>query len=229
VWNSLYRAGGAAALAVAMLLLAEIAVFIVYPLPHSAVDYFALFQHNRLIGLVEAYLLETVGYILYIPFFLALYVALRAGQESSMVLALALAGVGIAVFLASTNPFALLTLADQYAAADTEAHRSQFVAAGQALLANTNQRAVGGFNLGLFLVSLAGLIISVVMLSSTVFSRATAYTGVVANALSLADYVRLIFAPDALLLVLLLALASGVLLLAWYMLAGRTLLRLGRL
>jgi hypothetical protein len=225
--KDLYKVGGAAALVVALLLLIEIIIFIAYPLPSTAIDYFRRFQSNRLIGLVDLYLLETLAYILYVPLFLALYLALRRANESYMALAVALAGIGIAVFLATNNPFAMLSLSDQYAAATSDTERSQFLAAGQALLANTNQRAVGGFNLGLFLVSVAGLIVSVVMLSSNVFGRVTAYAGVLANALSLADYLRLAIAPAALLLILLLALTSGVLLFAWYIFVARRLFQLG--
>ena len=228
-WKDLYKAGGTAALVLALLLLSEIIVFVAYPLPNTAIDYLRLFQSNRLMGLLDLYLLETLAYILYVPLFLALYLALRRANASYMALAVALAGIGIAVFLATNNPFAMLSLSDQYAAAATAAERSQFVAAGQALLANTNQRAVGGLNLGLFLVSVAGLIVSVVMLSSNVFGRVTAYVGILANTLSLADYLRLAIAPAALLLILFLALTSGLFLLAWYILIARRLLQLGRL
>jgi hypothetical protein len=228
-WNDLYKAGGAAALVVALLLLIEIVVFVAVPLPGTAIDYFRLLQGNRLIGLVDLYLLETLAYILYVPLFLALYLALRRANESYMALALALAGIGIAVFLATNNPFAMLSLSDRYAAATTGAEKSLFLAAGQALLANTNQRAVGGFNLGLFLVSVAGLIVSLVMLRSRLFGSVTAYVGILANALSLADYARLVFAPAALLLILFLALTSGVFLLVWYTLIARRLFQLGHL
>lgn len=227
-WKDLYKAGGTAAVVLTLLLLSEIIVFIAYPTPNTAIDYLRLFQSNRLMGLVDLYLLETLAYILYIPLFLALYLALRRANESYMALAVAFAGIGIAVYLATNNPFAMLSLSDQYAAAATAAEKSQFVAAGQALLANTNQRAVGGLNLGLFLVSLAGLVASVVMLSSNVFGRVTAYVGMLANALSLADYLRLAIAPAALLLILFLALSSGLFLLAWYVLIARRLFQLGR-
>jgi hypothetical protein len=67
------------------------------------------------------------------------------------------------------------------------------LAAGEALLANTNQRVVGGFNIGFFLVSVAGLIISSVMLRATSFRRLTADVGILAFGLSLADYLRQAF------------------------------------
>jgi hypothetical protein len=84
----------------------------------------------------------------------------------------------------------MLSLSNQYAAATTDAQRTTLLAAGQAVLANTSQRIVGGFNVGWFLVSVAGLIVSSVMLQSSSFSRTTAYVGILAHGLSLADDVR---------------------------------------
>ncbi len=228
-WKGLYKVGGAAALIVAVLLPIEIIVFTAYPLPSTVIGYFTLFQSNRLIGLIDLYLLEIPVYALFVPLFLALYAALRRANESYMALATTLAIIGIAVFLATNNPFSMLSLSDQYAAATTDAQRSQFLAAGQAMLANTNQRAVEGFNMGFFLVSVAGLIVSAVMLRSNIFSKVTAYVGILANALSLADYFRLAFVPAAVLLLLFLAMASCLLLLIWYTLIARRLYQLGRL
>jgi hypothetical protein len=172
--------------------------------------------------------LEIPAYTLFVPMFLALYAALRRANESYMALATTLAIIGIAVFLATNNPFSMLSLSDQYAAATTDAQRSVFLAAGQAILANTSQRAVGGFNIGLLLVSVAGLIVSAVMLRSNIFSKVTAYVGILANAISLAEYFRLAFAPAAVLLLLIIATASGLLLLIWYILIARRLFQLGQ-
>ena len=46
---------------------------------------------------------------------------------------------------------------------------------------------IGGVNMGLFLVSVAGLIVSSVMRRATSFGRLTAYVGILAWGLSLAD------------------------------------------
>ena len=113
-------------------------------------------------------------------------------------------------------------------AAATDAQRSTFLAAGQAMLANTNQRAVGGFNMGLFLVSVAGLMVSSVMLQSNSFSRLTAYVGILANGLSLADYLREALTSSAT-VALLVILPSALFLMIWFALVGRRLYQLGRL
>ena len=114
-----------------------------------------------------------------------------------MAIAIAFSLLGVGIFLATNNPFSMLSLSDQYAAATTDAQKTTLLAAGQAVLTNTSQRIVGGFNVGLFLVSVAGLIASSVMLKSSSFSRSTAYVGIAAWALSLVDYLRQIVTQSA--------------------------------
>ena len=109
--------------------------------------------------------------------FLALYVVLREANEGRVAVALTFARLGIGTYFATNNPFSMLSLSNQYASATTEAQRSTLLAAGQAVLVNTNQRAVGGFNMGLFLVSVAGLLTSSVMFRSESFSKSTARPG----------------------------------------------------
>jgi hypothetical protein len=187
-----------------------------------------LFQSNRIIGLLDFWGLEVPMYAMFTIVFLALYVVLRKANEGRMAIALTFALLGIGIFFATNNPFSMLSLSNQYAAATTDAQRSTFLAAGQAVLANTNQRAVGGFNMGLFLVSVAGLIVSSVMFQSKSFSRLTAYVGILANALSLADYLREALTPSAT-VALLVILPNALFLVIWFVLVGRRLYQLGRL
>jgi hypothetical protein len=76
----------------------------------------------------------------------------------------------------------MLYLSDQYAAATTDAQRAAFLAAGEALWANYNGTAFGLF---FILSGLADLIISAVMLRSRIFSRMTAFTGMLVGAMLL--------------------------------------------
>lgn len=94
------------------------------------------------------------------------------------------------------------------------------------MIANTGQRAVGGFNMGFLLVSIAGLIVSAVMLKSAIFSKSTAYIGILAFAISLADYFRVVFLSSSVAFTLIIAVTSGVLLIVWFILVGRRLLKL---
>lgn len=226
-YKSLYKLGGAAALIVVVVTLGEVVGFIFYPQPSTVSDWFMLFESNRIIGLLDFWGLEVLMYIMFTIVFLALYVALRKANEGYMAIAMTFALLGIGIFLATNNPFSMLSLSDQHVAATTDAQRSTFLAAGEAMLANTNQRAVGGFNLGLFLVSIAGLIVSSVMLQSNSFSRSTAYVGILANSLSLADYLRQAITPSVT-VALIVILPYTLFLVIWFALVGRRLCQLGK-
>jgi hypothetical protein len=218
--------GGAAALLVAVLTLAEIVAFIIFPPPTSVEGWFKLFHHSPILGLIDFWGLELPMYLMFALVFLAIYFQLRKGNESVMVIAMTLVMIGIAVFFATNNPFSMLSLSNQYAAAVTETHKSTLLAAGEAILANTNQRAIGGFNLGLFLVTIAGLITSSVMLRRDTIRRSIAYIGIMAFGLSLADYLRQALTSSTT-TALLVIMPGAILLVVWFVLVGRVLLQLG--
>jgi hypothetical protein len=229
-WRGLYRASGIAALIAAIIfrrwLGAEVALFSAQEPPSTVIGWFTLLQSNRLLGLTFLNVFDIVNYALVGLIFLGLYAALRRANRSYMTLATMLGGVGIAVYFASNQAFALLSLSDQYAAATTDAHRSMILAAGQALLTmNDFSQGGGGINLSFYLVTLAGLIMAVVMLRSSIFSKATAYVGILANVFGLGVILTLAFAPTMTFIPLS---ASAPFLLIWYILIGLRLLRLAR-
>lgn len=230
-WHWLYRAGGVAILISVVVFRrhfgAEIALLVDMGLvslepPVSALDWFTLLQDSRLLGLLLLDLFDIVNYALVGLMFLALYGALRRANKAAMAVATACDLVGVAVYLASNQAFALLALSDRYAAASSDAQRATFLAAGEALLASHNP---GGIHLGLLLVALAGLIASLVMLRSGVFSKATAAMGLMANGLVLSYYVALPLAPA---IAPLFPAVSAPFRLIWYVLIARTLFRLAR-
>jgi hypothetical protein len=83
-----------------------------------------------------------------------------------------------------------------------------------------------GIYMSFFLVSVAGLIIAIVMLRSRIriFSKVTAYVGILANVFGLSYYITLAFAPAIVFLPLS---VSALFLLTWYILIGRQLWTVG--
>ena len=151
-YRTLYKLGGIAAWIVAALTVGEVIFFFFFPQPTTVGGWFVLLQSNKVIGLLDFWGLEVLMYTMFALVFLALYFVLRVVNSSLMAIALVFALLGIGIFFATNNPFSMLSLSSQYANATTAGEKSSLLAAGQAILANTNQRAVGGFNTGLFLV-----------------------------------------------------------------------------
>lgn len=97
-----------------------------------------------------------------------------------MAIALTFGLLGIAAYFASNTAFEMLSLSNQYTAATTDAQRSQLLASGQTMLALYQGTA---FNMYYVFNTVATLIISVVMLRSTLFSKVTASVGLVTGVL----------------------------------------------
>jgi hypothetical protein len=167
--------------------------------PSTAAGWFALLQDDAFIGLLLFDLIDLVNYALVGLIYLALYAALHRARRSAMAIAVVSGLVGVGVYSATNQAFAMLSLSDRYAAATADAQRAMFLAAGEALLAIHNPGDIfqgTGYYVGYSLVLLAGLIISVVMLRSHTFGKATAYVGIVANGLAMVHFVVLAFAPS---------------------------------
>ncbi|HEX9027940.1 MAG TPA: hypothetical protein VF823_02120, partial [Anaerolineales bacterium] len=161
-WRSIYRAGGISALIVGVLFIIEMTTYLATSAPSLAdpAGWFNLFQNNRLVGLVDFGILELVSLVFFVPMYLALFAALRRASVSALSIAAILAFVGIAANFATSKLFTLLSLSDLYVAAATAAQKSQFLAAGQAVLAVSAQGGISGSVEGGFPLAVAGLIIS---------------------------------------------------------------------
>jgi hypothetical protein len=196
-WRSLYKVGGVCALIIGTLFISEMIIYIATSAPSlmDTTGWFTLFQNNRFVGLVDFGILELYALVLFVPMFLALYVALRRASESYMAIATILAFIGIAANFATSKLFTLLSLSDLYAVATTAAQKSQFLAAGQATLAVSALGGIGGSVEGGIPLAVSGLIISVIMLRSNILGRAVGYLGILANGIGLVMYFNAALAP----------------------------------
>jgi hypothetical protein len=225
-WQSLYKIGGIAGLIISALLIGEIIVYAILPRASTALEHFALFSDNWLAGLLTFDLLGMVAYLLFVPLILALYGVLRRANAALMIVATVFFFVGIAEFFATNTAFSMLTLSQQYAAATTSADRATYLAAGQAMLTLFNENA---FLVSYVIVSGAWLMLSVVMLKSTVFSRITACAGILAGGAGIiAVVLEHVSATQAVLTIsIFLYFAAIVFLFVWVVLTGLRLYKLG--
>ena len=209
-WRALYITGGVAAMLAVFIfrrnlgaelgLLSNLGIIRGLPptSPIHAPDWFQLFQTNRLVGITLLNFFDLVEYALLGLVFLALYGALKRSSNSAMVIATACGLVGIAIYFASNQALAMLGLSERYATATSEAQRELYMSAGEALLAVNNPNTIyqgTGIYVSYFLVLMAGLIISLVMWRSGIFSKATALMGILANGIGLCYFITLVFFP----------------------------------
>jgi hypothetical protein len=224
-WKSLYRLGGTTVLILFLIPLTEVGISYLPGVERATqgtvtvIDWFTLFQTHWFLGLRNLGFLNLIGVVLLAPTFLAIYSALRRESEAYAALSTILFFVGLAVYLASSRAYPMLSLSGQYASATTDAQRSLLIAAGQTMLAEGESRA------GIPLVEFACLLISAVMLRGKVFSKATAYAGILGNVLLMV--VETILSTRGLTGAgMAIAVAAGLSMMTWYFLVSRRLFQL---
>ncbi len=221
--GGLCRIGGIAALLLVIYSLATMVQMIVLGgQPTSAAQAFDLLQHHRVVGLLRLDLPTVAVMPLYYLLFLGLFAALRKSNLAHALLSTALAFVGVTLALATPTALSMLPLSDKFAAATSDAARNQLLAAGEAIMAADIWHSTGAI-LGGVLLQCGAVLISVVMLRGSVFSKTIAWLGIIMHGLDLVHIVGGLFVP-----------VSGIVLLAiagplypiWLFLVGLRLLRL---
>ncbi len=181
-WRVMYTAGAVAALLSVVCVAIAGIVLVTNPSPTTVSGWYAAFQQNPLVGLLQLDLMMLVSYALTIVLYVALYGALRQVNEPLVTLAALLGIISIVTYFASNVSFTMLLLSQKYTAATSEAERSQLLAAGQSALATWQGSA---FDVSYVLGGVAVLLFAVIMLRSAVFSKVTAYVTLLLGALML--------------------------------------------
>ena len=202
-WKAIYITGGVAALlavlifrrffAVELMAFNGFGIFEIPPNePATALEWFTLLGTNKLVALILLGIVDLVNYALVGLLFLAVYGALRVEHKAAMGLAITLTVISISVYFASNQAISFLNLSQKFQAAASDTQQSVYLSAGEALTANIQGT---GWYTSLFLIYLAGLIISIVMLQGEIFNKTTAWLGILANVFGLLIIPTLIFLP----------------------------------
>jgi hypothetical protein len=218
-WKPLFNLGGVSALMMVGIIIAQMIVFMSAPPPYEggASAWFALFQNNKIIGLIDFELLMILYVFLSLPITLALYILLRRVSPSFTAVYIVLSLIGVVSFIVARPAFEMLSLSNGYAAASTDAERAIYLSAGETLLAIFHGTA---FQVSYILGSLGGLIISLVMLKTNLFSKTTAYLRIASSVFDFGLYVPVIG--------MYISIFSVLFLLIWDILVARRLFQLGR-
>jgi hypothetical protein len=219
-WKDLYRIGGIACLLVAALITFAVIAYFIWPYTPGIVsteNILVRLQTDHLGGLIALDVLTVVIVLLNLLPLLALYVALKRVNESYALIALVLGVIAVAALIAARPVAEMVSLSEKYAAATTTVARSQYLAAGDALLELFTGTA---WMIETFCLVLSGLISSLLMLRSQIFSKTTASVGM-ATSLFGFGFVIPVVGP-------LLLFVNTILSVIWNILLARGFFRLGR-
>jgi hypothetical protein len=180
----LFRVGGIASLAIGAAYIVIIALYASVGVPPEGGEA----RLNYLVGkttiwwaIVGASILTN---FLYVPVALSLYVALREINRFAMLLGVAFVGLFVVLENAVnwTSYGSLILLSEDYAAATSDSERAVFIAAATYVSAVLESPLARVWAIGT--LSFAFLVIGIVMLKS-VFSKFTAYVGILTGILGL--------------------------------------------
>jgi hypothetical protein len=218
-WRGIYIIGGIATI----IALIGIVLDIVFgsttggnlsALPQTAVDRFAQFQINPLLGLYNLDLLNIINQLILIPAYFALFAAHRKTNIAFALLTLIIFLVGTTIFVTTNTALPMLELSHKYAVASTESQKTLLAAAGEAMLARGTHGSLGVF-IGFLVPNIAGLVMSFTMLTGKVFGKTTSFFGIAGNALMLIYIVLVTFAPNIKDMATAFAMPGGLMAMAW--------------
>jgi hypothetical protein len=196
-------------------------------LPQTAVDRFAQFQKSPLLGLYNLDLLNIINQLFLIPAYFALYAVHRKTGTAYALLGLIIFLMGTSIFVTTNTALPMLELSNKYAIATTESQKLLLASAGEAMLARGAHGSLGVF-IGFLIPNIAGLIMSLAMLSGKVFNKTTSYLGIVGSAFILLYIILVTFAPGIKDMATVFAMPGGLLSIAWMVLFTIQLFQLGR-
>lgn len=220
-WKSIYKFGGVTTIIVLIGITIDIIVGSAQGnltmLPQTASERFSQFQNNWLLGLYNLDFLNTLNQILLIPSYYALYAVHRNVKPAYSFLALIIFIVGTILFITGNTALPMYELSNKYFMATSESQRLLFLAAGEAMLAKGAHGSLGVF-IGFLLPTVAGLIMSIVMLKGEIFTKISSYIGIVGNVLLIIYIILITFVPEIKEMAIAFAAPGGLLVMCWMIL-----------
>jgi len=221
-WKTIYKIGAVTTIIVLCGIILDMVVGSVTgadiaALPHTAIERFIQFKDYPLLGLYNLDLLNTIIQIIFIPSIFAIYGVHRNNLNPSALLTLILFLFGTTIFVTSNTALTMLDLSHKYFNAASDEQRLLIAAAGESMLAKGAHGSLGVF-MGFVLIPLSNALMSGVMWSGKIFSRATAYVGLIGNSLMVLYVVLVTFIPAVEAMAIAFAMPAGLLVMVWMIL-----------
>lgn len=230
-WKRIYLLGGIFALISFCLTLFDIIFGSITSgdlteLPQTAIEVFNEIEQNWFIGLYHLDIINMINAMVMLPVFFAIIGVHREKNLPYATFALLLTLLGTIIFVSSNVALPMLELSGKYISSTTDTERTLLEAAGETLLVRGGHGGLGVF-VGFVILTLAGLCIALVMLDGEIFSKKIAYTGVIGNIFLLIYILFVTFIPSIESIAVIVAAPGGLLVIAWIVLIGITLLKMG--
>lgn len=179
-WESLFKLAMWCSILMAAIIPVQIAVYVISPPPSTVEGFYNLYNESRLLGLLSLDLLYMINTVILIPIYMALLISLQGASRPMISLAAVISLIGIVSYFPSNVSLEMMGLSSKYFAADSFSQKQIILAAGEAAMARYTGTA---FAVYYILNAIVLIIISVVMLKSKIYSKATGLIGLLSGIL----------------------------------------------
>jgi len=180
----LYRVGGVSALVLGIAYIAIIGLYVPVGAPPSGAEARLTYLAGKTTVWWAILALSVLTDFLFVPVALSLYLALKRINRNAMLLATACVGLFVVLDLAVTwtSYASLITLSGTYAAATNAVQRAVVVATANYPSAVLESKLLGVYAI---LVPAVGILMTSVVMLKGIFSKTTAYLGLVSGILGI--------------------------------------------
>lgn len=188
-WKDLYKIGGISFIITTALVLFAIIAFFIWPytpLDKSTDEILSMLLKDKIGGLISLDLVMLIALIVYILPILALYVSLKSVNESYALIALVLGLIAVATVITARPLVEMVLLSKKFGNASTEIEKDIYINAAESFRMLFDGTA---WLLQTFFLLLSGLISSVLMLKSKMFSNKIAWIGIISSSLGLCFWI----------------------------------------
>jgi hypothetical protein len=219
----LYRVGGISALVLGIGYIVIIALYVPMGAPPSGAEARLTYLAGNTTIWWAILGLSVLTDLLFVPVALALYLALKGINRNVMLLATVCVGLFVIIDLAVTwtNYAALISLSGNYAAATNDVERAVIVAAAYYPSVVLESSLLGVY---IILVPGVGFLLTGLVMLKGIFSKSTAYLGLITGILGIISVVGPIFVSALGVTVII----ASVLTTVWVLFIGYRLYRLGQ-
>lgn len=232
-WKSIFTFGGIATILALTGLLLDVIIGNVTggnlsALPQTAIDRFVQFHDNKFQGLYHLDFLNIIIQMILIPAYFALYAVHRNVNKAYGLLALVVFLFGSVIMVANNTALPMLELSNKFFSTTIESQKALYAAAGESMLAQGAHGSPGIF-LGFFIPNIANLIMSIVMLKATIFSKINSWIGIIGSILMLLYVILVNFGTGVENMATAFVMPGGLLLMAWMIMFTIRLIKLGHI
>jgi hypothetical protein len=158
----------------------QIVIFMIVPMPNTALQWLELFQEQPLMGLLHMDILYVINNTFLVFFYIVLYITLRNQNNSLLNIALITGIIGAILYYASNRSIEMLYLSQRYFRTSDVSVQASYLITAEGYLDLWKGTA---FNIYYILSAISLILFSLVVMKSSFYSKATFISGFISGIL----------------------------------------------